>query len=769
MRLTAGRIAASIAIIFALLLGSLAVFSGNATPVIAGTQDSSLVKTFIDGQGREIVAITVNGKPQETTAEAVDNPEPNVQMGINALSDVPAFDWSYGCSATSAAMLVGYYDRTGYSNMYTGPTNGGVCPLNNSIWGSGECPLSATHQGTDNRTSKGHVDDYWIAYGNSGPDPYITGGWTEHTQGDCTGDFMGTNQSKFGNSDGATTFYFYTNGDPLSDYAGSGSVRDGCHGLRLFAESRGYTVVADFSQYIKGEGSDPNKGFTFSDFTAEIDAGRPVLIQVSGHTMIGYGYNTTGEIIYVHDTWDYSNHTMTWGGTYSGLQQYGVTVLRLASASASPSVTTNDASSVAASSASLNANLTSLGTASSVNVSFQWGTSSGSYSNETTTQSKTATGVFSSAIGSLSPGTTYYFRAKAVGNGNGYGVEKSFTTLTTPPSVTTSDATGIAATSATLNGSLTSLGTASSVDVSFQWGISPGVYTGETTSQTMNAAGAFSIQLSDLQPETTYYFTAKAVGNGTGYGAEKSFTTSTVLPSVTTNSATNIVTTSATLNGNLTSLGTASSVSVSFQWGTSSGSYSNETTTQSKTATGVFSSAIGSLSPGTTYYFRAKAVGNGTGYGVEKSFTTLTTPPSVTTSDATGIAATSATLNGSLTSLGTASSVDVSFQWGISPGVYTGETTSQTMNAAGAFSIQLGDLQPETTYYFTAKAVGDGPGYGAEKSFTTLPISPSVTTNSATNIVTTSATLNGNLASLGTASSVDVSFQWGISPGLLFQ
>ncbi len=58
-----------------------------------------------------------------------------------------------------------------------------------------------------------------------------------------------------------------------------------------------------------------------------------MLIQVEGHTMLGYGYNTTGQIVYIHDTWDYSDHSMTWGGTYSGLQHYGVTVLRLAAVS----------------------------------------------------------------------------------------------------------------------------------------------------------------------------------------------------------------------------------------------------------------------------------------------------------------------------------------------------------------------------------------------------------------------------------------------------
>ena len=163
-----------------------------------------------------MVAITVSGKPSALSSEAVDTPDPDLQLGTNVLSEIPAFDWSYGCSATSAAMLFGYYDRAGYGNVYTGPTGGGVCPLDNSIWGDTryphitchECPLSATCLGVDNRTSLGHVDDYWIDYNSLSDDPFIGGGWTEHTQGDCTGDFMGTNQSRLGNRDGATTFYY---------------------------------------------------------------------------------------------------------------------------------------------------------------------------------------------------------------------------------------------------------------------------------------------------------------------------------------------------------------------------------------------------------------------------------------------------------------------------------------------------------------------------------------------------------------------------------
>ena len=66
-------------------------------------------------------------------AAPVALPEPNPVMGTRTLT-VPAFNWVFGCSSVSAAMIAGYYDRNGFPNMYTGPTNGGVMPLDNSSW-----------------------------------------------------------------------------------------------------------------------------------------------------------------------------------------------------------------------------------------------------------------------------------------------------------------------------------------------------------------------------------------------------------------------------------------------------------------------------------------------------------------------------------------------------------------------------------------------------------------------------------------------------------
>ena len=316
-------------------------FEGEAPVADVGKFSSPyLVRTFVDDEGREIDEIIVPGRPPDIKAPVAMVPQRNPAMEINVLSNVPAFDWCYGCSATSAAMMAGYYDNTGYTNMYAGPTNGGVCPMDNSVWGEtswlsgpvSECPLSATHQGVDGRAIEGHVDDYWIDSLSEDPDPFI-GHWEEHVQGDCTGDYMGTNQYLLDNIDGSTIFFFDSFGGPVYDYTFcEPEKRDGCHGLRLFAESRGYTVVTNFSQYIYGQApGNPNNGFTFSAFQSEIDAGRPVLIQVEDHTMLGYGYNTAGEIVYIHDTWDHGDHQMTWGGTYGAgnRQHYGVSVIQL--------------------------------------------------------------------------------------------------------------------------------------------------------------------------------------------------------------------------------------------------------------------------------------------------------------------------------------------------------------------------------------------------------------------------------------------------------
>ncbi|MGD9148447.1 MAG: fibronectin type III domain-containing protein, partial [Anaerolineae bacterium] len=325
-----------------LALALLLMPSAGLSPVAAeGPQGNYYrVRTTTLEDGTVLAESLINGPPEpppgfvRSTASLL---APSAAEGVNILSEVPAFNWSFGCSATSAAMIAGYYDRTGYANMYAGPTNGGLMPLDNSSWpdwydGTAwrhQCPLSATHLGLDGRASEGHVDDYWVYYGHEGPDPLGDDG-LEHTYGDCTGDYMKTNQSAYGNVDGGTTFWNYTSGSPLycSAMPGHGIDNDGAYGLKEFYESRGYTVTDCYNQYIQGYNGNTT-GFTWAQYKAEIDAGRPVMFHVVGHTMVGVGYDDASNLMYIHDTWDYNVHTMTWGDSYSGMQHYAVTIVQL--------------------------------------------------------------------------------------------------------------------------------------------------------------------------------------------------------------------------------------------------------------------------------------------------------------------------------------------------------------------------------------------------------------------------------------------------------
>ena len=286
-----------------------------------------IMKRFIDKSGDEVTGVIVPSKPPGSHREPIASVEANAVT----LSTIPAYDWSFGCSATAAAMIAGYYDNRGYASIYTGPTNGGVAPMNNSSWGTvtingevrSQCPISATRLGVDGRTTRGSVDDYWKKYNDCTSDPYITYGWSQHSP-DCTADFLKTSQSAYTNCDGSTRYYFYTNG---SLYSGTLSD-DGCYGLKLFFQSRGYTATSYYTQAIYGY-SGNTTGFTFGQFQQEINLGYPVMIQLQGHSMVGYGYDAATATIYVHDTWDYSNHSMTWGGSYAGMQQWGVGVYHL--------------------------------------------------------------------------------------------------------------------------------------------------------------------------------------------------------------------------------------------------------------------------------------------------------------------------------------------------------------------------------------------------------------------------------------------------------
>ena len=276
---------------------------------------------------------------QEFEESRLDSIQPITTDGV--IANFPSYDWVFGCSAVSGAMIAAYYDRNGYPDIYTGPTNGGVMPLSDALWGKwsdgfatySNNPLIASRNGLDGRSIKGTIDDYWVKYDSTVSDPYITGGWVQHGWSNAIGDYMKTSQSAYGIRDGATVFFNSGSSRLTCDVMESATYNgmivatmDGTYGRKQFYEARGYSVNDCYNEYTDTNGG----GFTLSDYKAEIDAGHPVLMNLQGHSVVGYGYS--GSTIYIRDTWSSNpsfTPTMHWNGTYQNMPLMSVSVVHL--------------------------------------------------------------------------------------------------------------------------------------------------------------------------------------------------------------------------------------------------------------------------------------------------------------------------------------------------------------------------------------------------------------------------------------------------------
>ena len=140
-----------------------------------------------------------------------------------------------------------------------------------------------------------------------------------------------------------------------------------------------------------------------------------------------------------------------------------------------------------------------------------------------------------------------------------------------------------------------------------------------------SGVGSFSISMTDLNIGTTYYVRAYAVTpNGTVYGDQKTFTTKDGIPTLTTAEVTNIGIGWAYCGGDITDNGGLNVTARGVCWSTSTNPTVADSHTTNGSGTGSFSSSITGLSVSTTYYVRAYATTTaGTGYGEERTFTTL--------------------------------------------------------------------------------------------------------------------------------------------------
>jgi uncharacterized protein (TIGR02145 family) len=357
--------------------------------------------------------------------------------------------------------------------------------------------------------------------------------------------------------------------------------------------------------------------------------------------------------------------------------------------------------------------------------------------------------------------------------GEGYKIKMSSQqTLTYPGqigllSVSTDPITNIAQTTATSGGNVTDDGGATVTARGVCWNTSGNPTIANDTTIDGTGTGPFISYLTGLSPATTYYVSAYVINPiNTAYGLEEQFTTSGQAPTVTTATVTNISTTTATAGGDITTQGSSSVTSHGVCYGTSQNPDTTGLHTSLGSGSGVFSSNLSGLSPGTLYYVRAYATNSDdTGYGLQKQFTTDGIPPTISTSNVTSINTTSATCGGNISSQGSSTVIVSGLCWSTSPNPTTANYTTTNGSLSGSFSSTMSGLSPSTLYYVRAYATNsDDTGYGLQKQFTTDGIPPTISTSNVTNVNTTSATSGGNISSQGSSAVIVSGLCWSTSP-----
>lgn len=343
--------------------------------------------------------------------------------------------------------------------------------------------------------------------------------------------------------------------------------------------------------------------------------------------------------------------------------------------------------------------------------------------------------------GTLTYSTTYYWHVRHSDWRNrwsSYSKETSFTTIgqpTVPPTVVTDEAAEVSSDFAKLKGTLESLGTALQASVSFEWDISSGSHSNETTSQSMMSTGAFYFELSGLSPSTTYYFRAKATGDETAYGVEMSFTTSAPSnqpPSIPSNvspaNAAAGITLTPTLQSSAFSDPNTGDTHAASQWQvrTTSGSYSSPVYDSGTNASQLTTITIPALNYSTTYYWHvcySDSEGNWSEWSAETSFTTISelTAPLISGVTAINVGNTRATITWN---------TDVAASSQVQYGLTTAYETSSILdlNLVTSHSVDLTSLSPLKTYHYRVRSsdAAGNPVFSADFAFTTADVAPGV-------------------------------------------
>ena len=361
------------------------------------------------------------------------------------------------------------------------------------------------------------------------------------------------------------------------------------------------------------------------------------------------------------------------------------------------------------------------------------------------------------AAGGLSFGATYYWRvqAKYTADSSGFSNAYSFTTLPPIPAVPTLGSPADGSTnqplSDLLSWSAASNATLYQLEVSTSSSFNSTIVNDSTisTSQTVGS----------LSSSTTYYWRVQAIdaAGSSGFSDAYSFTTLPPIPGVPTLLSPANGSTNQPLSDLLSWSPSSNASRYQVQVSTSSSFISSVINDSNVTST---SRSTGTLSAGTTYYWRVQAIdtAGSSGYSAAWSFTTLPPIPGVPllASPANGLInqPLTETLSWDASSNATLYQIELSTSSSFSSTIINDSTLSSTSTITGVLSAG-------TTYYWRVQAINaaGSSGFSSAYSFTTLapPAKPTLVSpaNGSTNL-TLPVTLTWNSVTNGASYEVQV-------------